>query len=513
MWFCRIFNGAYRGVVRDDELLRKLDLIAISAAVGTILFSNTGGAALTGYASAFGAGEFMFGLISALPVLGSLMQLFVSYMILKTGKRKALFMVGGIIQRTLWTATAAIPYFCPEQFARYRVWVLLVMITLAAMSGSFVGVTHTSMVAEVVPIDIRGRYLTTRQRITTIFSLLAGLGASYVLDHFTGFSGYTFVFAVSGLAGLTDILLYVRFRFPETPRSEKKFSLADGFRECFRSPKTRNFLIFWAAWGFAINFSSAFFSKYAIDVLKLSFTQIILFGQIASNVAVVLIVRRWGRFIDRYGCAPLVMFTGTATAVLTLIWLPATPGNFVPLLLFNLLGGFVWCANDVSAVNMQLSHTPDIGRPLALAIYAVVTSVAAAVAFISGGAFLELTAPVMARAGLTILGTPFDHYKLLFCIATALRLAAVLVFLPRVWNEKEMTVREVYADIWRRLVNYFRMLRVAFVVYRRKKALARAAAVADDEGGPDGPGRLGGGSNNLRDLGEDLGDDPDDPNK
>ena len=473
MKICRLFNRSYRGLVYDDELLHKLDIIVLSASIGTILFSSTGGPAFTGYASALGAGEFMFGLISALPILGSLAQLYVSYLVIKTGKRKALFLTGGIIQRTLWMLTAALPFIFPERLAAARIWALLGMITAAAIGASFVGITHTSMVAEIVPIDMRGRYLTTRQRVMTIVSMLSGFGISFVLDHFTGLAGYSIVFAVAGVAGLCDVLMYVRFKFPETPKSTASFSIVKGFRECFRTTKTRDYMVFFCIWSFAVNISAPFFNKYAIDILKLSFTQIIIFGQISANIMALIIIKRWGRFIDRYGCVPLMLITGTITAALTLVWLPAVPGNFIPLLLFNMVGGFFWCANEACAVNMQLSHTPDIGRPLALALYAVVTSLSAAAAFICGGALLEITAPVMAAANLTVFGTPFDHYKLLFVLAAALRFLAVLGFLPRVWNEKELVTKEVYKEIFYKLIYNIRMLRIAIIVAVHRRRLQK----------------------------------------
>ena len=470
MKICRLFNRSYRSIVRDDGLLRNLDLIALSAAIGTILFSNTGGAAFTGYASALGAGEFMFGLISALPILGSLVQLYVSFIMEKTGNRKLLFMIGGLFSRFMWLLIAFIPLFIPERFGEYRIWVLLVMITMAAMGASFVGVTHTTMVAEVVPLDIRGRYMTTRQRVMTLVSMLTGFGSSFILDQFAGLSGYTVVFCVASLAGLCDILMYTRFRFPETKRTADGFSLAKGFRQCFHERKTRDYIIFFCAWSFAVNISAPFFTKYSIDILKLSFKQIIIFGQIGANIMSLLVVKRWGRFIDRYGCVPLMLVTGTITGLLVLVWMPATIGNVIPLMVFNLIGGLFWCANEASAVNMQLSHTPDIGRPLALAIYAVVTSLSSAAAFIIGGAILEGLAPAMAAARLTVFGTPFDHYKLLFAVATVLRLSAILILLPRVWNEKGLKTKDVYVDIWRRAQGGVKMLRVAFIAagYRRK---------------------------------------------
>ncbi|MDR3084917.1 MAG: MFS transporter, partial [Christensenellaceae bacterium] len=291
----RFWNRSYRDLVPSQDVLHQLDIIILSAAVGMFLFANTGGAALTGYASAFGAGEFVFGLISALPILASLVQLYVSYLIEKTGQRKKLFLIGGVIQRTAWVVVAFIPILVPEFAASSRIWVLLTLITLAAMAGSFVNVSHVSMMAEVVPMEIRGRYITTRQRTTTLFSLAAGLGAAFILDHLPGYWGYTVVFGVGGLCGIADILLYTKFEFPQLPRNERRFSLFEGALGCFKDEKTRRFLVFWMVWGFGINLSSAFFNKYALEMLGLSFTQIILFGQITSNLLSIFVLPRWGR--------------------------------------------------------------------------------------------------------------------------------------------------------------------------------------------------------------------------
>ena len=144
-----------------------------------------------------------------------------------------------------------------------------------------------------------------------------------------------------------------------------------------------------------------------------------------------------------------MMIAGTGSTLLLFVLLFAVPGSVWPIFIFNAIGGIFLCAHDAGMVNMQFSHTPSEGRPQALAVYAVFTSIAAAAALIIGGAVLELLSPVMERANLTFAGTPFDHYKLLFVVAIALRLTVILVFLPRVWNEKDMTLREAYAKVYR----------------------------------------------------------------
>ena len=441
----RLFNRSYRDYVRSDEVLRLLNIIILSAAIGTFLFTAQGGVAFTGYASALGAGELAFGLISALPILAGLVQIYVSHLAVKTGKYKLMFLAGGIIQRVSWVVIAFIPYIFPVE--QSRLWSLIVLVTLAAMAGSFVAITHTTLMGSVVPIEVRGRYITTRQRVCTASSLITGICIAILLDNIPGFMGYTVVFAIGGIAGLIDILMYFVADFSGIPKRPEGFSLINGIKSCFTSPVMRNYLLFWTFWSFSINLSGPFFNKYAIDVLSLSYTTIIIFGQIVAQTMTFLIISRWGVFLDRYGSVPMMMISSTASTFIAFVWLFAVPGSIWPVLIFNFFGGIFWCANDACMVNMQLSHTPSEGRPAALAVYAVFTSLAAALALICGGALLEAFSPVMERLQLTFIGTPFDHYKLVFCIAIVIRATTIAVFLPRVWNEKELRLREAYARL------------------------------------------------------------------
>jgi MFS family permease len=438
-----LFNRSYRAHIRDSETLRLLNVIILSAAVGTFLFTAVGGAAFTGYASALGAGELAFGLISALPVLASLLQLPVSFLAQKSGRYKLIFMIGGVIQRVSWLVVAFIPYMLPVGDS--RLWMLIVLVTLAAMGGSFVANTHMSLMGSVVPIDIRGRYITTRQRVCTAFSLVIGLGIAFVLDYMPGFMGYTVVFSAGGIFGLADILMYSGYKFP-IPKNPAGSEFLKGVKACFTSAKIRNLLIFWVSWSLVVNISAPFFAKYAIDILSLSYISIILLGQVTANILSLLVVSRWGVFLDRYGGVPLMMISGVCSTLSISVWLFAVPGSVLPLFLFHFFGGIFWCANEACMVNMQFSHTPDKGRAVALAVYAVLTSIAIAAAFIIGGALLEFFSPIMEKAGRVFMGTPFDHYKLTFCISLVLRMLVLAILLPRVWNEKELTLRGAYAQ-------------------------------------------------------------------
>ena len=460
----RLYNRAYREYVRSESVLQQLNLIVLAAAIGTFMFTAIGGVAFTGYASALGAGEFAFGVITALPILAGLFQIYASHIAVKSGKYKRMFIVGGVCQRVLWTITAFIPYIFPVEES--RLWSLIVIVTLASMSASFVVISHTTLMGSVIPIDIRGRFVAARQRVSTAASLLFGFGIAFVLDNIPGFLGYTIVFAVGGIAGIIDILLYFKIDFSGIPERPEGFSVKQGMKDCFTVPKVRNYLVFWTLWCFAINISGPFFNKYAIDVLSLSYISIIIFGQIAAQTMAFLVIQRWGVFLDRYGSVPMMLISSVSATVIMTVWLFATPGSIWPMFVFNVLGGMFWCANDACMVNMQLTHTPSKGRPAALAVYAVFTSLSTAAALIVGGALLESLSPVMEKLNWTFLGTPFDHYKLVFCIAILIRYTVIFVFLPKVWNEKEMHFKEAYAKLYANLKD---RIKYGFAVIKLRK--------------------------------------------
>ena len=439
----RLFDRAYRDYVADGEVLRILNIIILSVAVGTFLFTAQLGIAFTGYISALGAGEFVFGVVSAMPVIAGLLQIPASYLAQKSGKYKQMFLIGGLLQRISWLVIAFIPFLFPVEGS--QIWALVVLVTLGAMGGSFIAITHMTLFASVVPADIRGRYITTRHKVTTVCGIISGLCIAFMLDNMPGFYGYTLVFAIGGIAGIIDILMYTGVKFSSIPKKTDGYSLMNGIRGCFTSKRMRNFLIYWTYWFFVVNLTAPYFGLYAIDVLGLSFTSIIVLGTIVAQALTLLVVSKWGVFLDRYGSVPTLMIAATTASVTMSAWLFAVPGSVVPIIVFNFFGGIFWCAIDACFINMQITHTPTEDRPTTLAIFALFTSGAAAVALITGGALLEVFYPVMNRLDFTFFGTPFDNFKLLFAIGIVLRFTGIIIFLPKVWNEKEMTNRSAYA--------------------------------------------------------------------
>ena len=179
------------------------------------------------------------------------------------------------------------------------------LLSLASVSGAVGGVTFLSWMGDLVPDQIRGRYFSRRNTVSTITTCLGGLLAGYYLDLHNNFTGFAIVFFVSALFGIADILCFIWVDEPPMAPSEHVpfLSLAT---YPFREVNFRRYMIFWAAWSFAINISGPFFNVYMLERLQMGYLQISLYTQLLGSLATVLFVRVWGRLADAHGSKPVM---------------------------------------------------------------------------------------------------------------------------------------------------------------------------------------------------------------
>lgn len=448
-------NELYIGNVGDNTVKKNLNIIVFAAAVGMVCFSITGGTPMTGFATSLGATDFQFGLLWAFPVLANLFQFVASYFMEKTQQVKKIFMVFGVVQRFVWLIAAFLPYIVPDSIASSRIFFLIIISTMSSVAGSFVNITFYSFFCAMVPMEIRGRYISFRSALCTVFSFLGGFSSAFLLDNLPGYTGFTVVFSIASVFGMADILMFTPAKFHTLEDSaQKKKPFFQSLFDIMKIKKTRDYIIFWCVYAFTINIASAFFGRFAIKEQGLSYTQMILFGQIPCNLLSIIMLPRWGRALDRYGSRTVIFFAFILNALGILVWIPAQRNSIVPIFLFNFLGGMIWCALDISAQSMLISHTPEDNRSIVTAIYFVGTSISSATAFTIGGIFLDLSHDFFKNLNWNFFDSPISNYKILFIIAIVLRLSAALIFVPRIENEKDFTIKQAAADIVSQVKNF-----------------------------------------------------------
>ncbi|MGE5597967.1 MAG: MFS transporter [Bacteroidota bacterium] len=433
-------------VVAGVRLRRSLRLVIIGIGFGMVYFSITTGTPLTGFARKLGAGDFLYGILMALPVLGGVVQLFTAYLIEKIRRRKILFMASLLTQRLLWLPIACVPFLVPSGWPGLRVWTVIALLSLSAVNGSIGNVAFLSWMGDLVPEQIRGRFFSRRNTVSTITAALGGLAAGYYLDLNDSFKGFALVFSAAALFGAADILCFLWVDEPPMAETEQ-IRLLDLATCPFRAPDFRRFMFYNAAWSFAVNCAGPFFNVYMLEHLHLGYLQISVYAQLLGSLSTVLMVRVWGRLTDAYGSKPVLAVCCGGASVLPLVWILTSPGwPYTPLIVLaiNFSAGVCWSGIDLCHLNLLLKFSPDRNRSVYVAGFNLFTTLAgSALAFVAGGLFLDLVRGPVARLGWRIFGGPLTGYHLLFVFSGLLRVLAAAVLLPGLREERSTAPAQI----------------------------------------------------------------------
>lgn len=433
-----IFNPLYDEAHLESPVRKGLNWILAANVFGTIFGIICGGgtAAMVGLAGSMGAGDMEFGLLVAIPQIAALLQIPFSIVVNRTHKRKLYILTIGLLSRMLWITFGFLPLLGRVPESTLPLYTLIVLLGISSAMGAMINVCWFPWFSDLTPIRIRGRWLSLRDTILAVASLLAGLVVAWLLDVLPVESKYISIFLIGGVLGMLDMVCFAPV--PEAwTAAPRKISIRHTFKEAMQNKPFLKLVIVWTAWCFTANLSGAYLTPYAMNSMGLNFMQITIFGTVAASVATVVAVPKWGQTLDRFG-AKNVMLIGCIGASLTpAFYLLSTPGNVLPTLLHNAVGALFWSAANLSANSMQLSSSPDESRPTYIAMFSCITALAGvALGTMCGGWLLEWTQSAGWFTG------SFDRYKALILLSVILRFGFTLLLVPRMPADGEGTLRD-----------------------------------------------------------------------
>ncbi len=405
-----------------------------------------------------GANDMQLGLIAAIPVASSVLQIFMSYLMERKRNRRFLFLFFGLLGRSFWIVIGLVPYLFPNFPVDLRIWLVIVFVMMVYGGNSFVGLGFGSLMGDLVPMRIRGSYFSVRQMISLASGVIAGLLISTMIDHL-GIPGYSVALILAGITQLMDVACFFMIRWPPMAEvKEDRTSLPAMLKEVFANKRFRQVVFSYSAWLFAVNIAGPFWNVYMLEDLKMSFTQMSLYTQIISNVTTVLVISRWGRLIDRYGNKPVLQMVAVLVTISPLPWFFATPLTTYFVLMSNILSGSSWPVSDVCQQNLYLSHSPQVHRTMYIAVFlASINLFGIGLGNAVGGWLMQNPFTALAQARLSLLGMPLTNTRIMFLATIALRLLVMLLLLPRISEEGAWKMSDALADILRRTRDGARM--------------------------------------------------------
>ncbi|UJF34408.1 MFS transporter [Paenibacillus hexagrammi] len=346
-----------------------------------IIFQLLGGPFLTGYLLFLGATSQEIGFVLAVTTVVNVVQIAMAVLMQRFRNRKLMLLVFGSLHRLLWPAVGLIPFLFPKEL-----WVLMyiVLYTTAHMCNAAGSVVWTSLISDVVPPAVRGRYFGLRNTVLGGVSSLALFIGGQILDRNPGGQGFYYLFIIAGICAILNVIAYSLYPNPSFEPSSEVNPLG-----MINKPlKDRGFLravVFLSIWLFVQGITVPFFSYVMLKLLHISYEAVSLIT-VVHTLVMMGSYYVWGILNARYSAQRLLLWSLPIIAAACLLWgglvvLPILVVLYAVHIALGIgLGGF-----NQMVFAFTIGDTPKSERPMYVATYSALTGFAAFLGPIFGG--------------------------------------------------------------------------------------------------------------------------------
>ncbi|MBO2945400.1 MFS transporter [Paenibacillus sp. F411] len=366
---------------------RKHLLIANWEGVPAVTYQTLlGGPFLTGYLLYLGAESGMIGFVLAVTTFFNIIQILTAYLVQRLQYRKKAMIISTALNRILWGTTGLIPFVFDRE---WWIPVFLVLYSAAFIAGTVSGMLWTSVISDMVPAKVRGRYFGIRNTMLNALGAVVLFAGGLILDWYPGGKGFLILFAIAWVAMAANLPLF--FLYPDPPFERSKETR---FWPMVRKPLSDQPFIkstlFLGGWLFLQTLVVPLYSYAMLDVLEISYSVVSMMT--VSQTAVMMIgFYVWGNLNARFSNRTLLFWTLPLIAASSMAWGLLSVLPVIPVLLVShmLLGAGVGGFNQL-AFNFMIGDTPKGDRPMFIAMYSAITGVAAFLGPLIGGQVFKL---------------------------------------------------------------------------------------------------------------------------
>jgi len=429
-----------------DPIRRTMRVSVFEGSATQVFLNWTSGSVLVGYMLQLGATPTDIALVASVPLLAQAASPLAALAADLLGRRRLLTAAVAVLGRGIWVLAALLPALGLPPAALPGLMVLLVLVSSAFQASN--GTLWSAWMGDVVPERRRGRYFGFRAGVVGGVGMVANLAAGWFLDRVAAPLGFQVVIAVAVVSAGIGVALYFLQYDPPTPR--RRAALRDVLVTPLRDANFRRFLTFAVYWQFVVLLAAPFVIPYFLEELKLTFTQVAIWGAIAAVTAVVT-NSVWGRVADRVGNkAVLTIGSFLAGTLLPASWILAGfTGHLYWIWIAGVCDALAWGAATPALFNLALVSAPQQGRVAFIAMYSLVSGVAGFVGGVLSGPLLTL----FQGAQLHLFGLTWTGYHWLFLVSGVGRSQAWRLLRPvresESWRTRDL-LREMRTG-WRRI--------------------------------------------------------------
>lgn len=360
---------------------RNLRIATLEGVPATIFMVLLQGQFLTGFLLYLGASSSQIGFVLALTTLVNVAQIGVAYFIQKLRSRKWAMVTLVGLHRILWSSTGLIPFILPKEY-----WVIsfIVLYTIAFIANTAGGVIWNSVISDLVPPRVRGRYFGIRNTVLNALGSLVMYGGGIVLDRYPGGHGFLILYIIVWIFSISDIVVFCFY--PDVPfEKSEEHKFLPMFKKPLKDTLFMKSTVFLAAWLLLQNLTVPLYSYVMLQLLHINYETLSLLN-VAQTIFMMASFYVWGNLNARYSNKRLLFYTLPIIALSSLLWgllsvLPMLLVLFAAHIVFGVgVGGF-----NQLAFNFIIGDTPKKERPMYMATYAALTGLSSFFGPLIGG--------------------------------------------------------------------------------------------------------------------------------
>jgi len=424
-------RNAEEATLTQLDRLRGMRAWTASTALASVYSAVTAGVYNTGYALFLGASDAQIGLLSAAPAWGQLAQLISPLLIERLRRRKPLCLLTYCVGCGMWLPIAVIPLLIAGPA---RPWAMVVLVGLSGLGIATGSPASTSWLTDLVPEELRARFVSRQQMVGAGVGLAASLCAGWYMDAHAGRQqqfGFASLFITVVLFGLAGVVAWALA--PEPGRRPGNGRGGLGLLALpWRHRNFRRLTLLVAGRAMAVMFAGPFFTVFALQYLGISYWQLAVFAAL-STIAMIATNPPWAYLADKFGYKPVFQLSGLGLGLYPVIWLFTTRGNYLYLApLANLWGGAMSAGLLLSQLGLLMELAPEESRSVYIGFYSAAVNVAVALGAMLGGVLADLFQHLPAW---TVLGYPLTNLHYVFIVSAILRFSS-MIGLPRLVEEE-----------------------------------------------------------------------------
>jgi len=369
------------------------------------------------------------GLLATLPPLvGALMQWAGALRMDRVQSRRRAIVTGASIQALTFLPMALLPFVAGKGTLPV-IGLLAWMILYHAANGVVVPIWN-SLIGDLVPPTVRGRFFGQRNRLTGMSTFVSILLAGAILHLFQqrGLSavGFALVFLFALAARLNSVQWLRRYDDPPfrmTP--DQVFTFRQFLR---RSPRSNfaQFVFFFGTIHFGVAFAAPYFALYMLRDLGFSYLEFTLVTGVAT-ITQFLTFRFWGDLSDRFGNKKVLNLCGWGVGIVPVLWLFSHHTAY--LVLIQVFGGLIWAGFSLASANFLFDAVSPPKRARCVAYQGLIQGAFVFAGSLAGGYAAGHLPQSYALGPWT--WTPISMLPVIFVLSGILRFIAAGIFLRK----------------------------------------------------------------------------------